>query len=379
MIQQFLTLIDYSEFSFFSSIKIFYIFEKNKNSMNQKNIIVFLLTFFLYQEIKSQSNFQDGYILISQSDTLFGKIDNKYYYENSQFCDFLNIKSDSIIRFYPNNIFGYRFTNGKYYVSKIIEFENKKELIFMEYLVHGLLDFYFYQDKMSNNHYYTAKDTLSLKELRYINEIRNIDGYQMNYTSKPYIGLLIYYTNDCQQMKDDIIGLNEPDHKNLIKFAKKYNDLICKDKKCIIYEKQIPRGIKFSISGGSTFIFPYASDLKQKIYPSYGINILFQQAQKRENFYLGIGFYNDGKMSSAVNLYRIPLSFNYLNIKQGLHPLISYEFDLNSLCTSQAFKIGMKYKIKSSSIFLLADIKTDLLVIPYAVSSYLGLMFDLRK
>jgi hypothetical protein len=231
--------------------------------------IGFLLFFSI---IIAQSDFRDGYIITTNLDTIFGLIDNKSYYENSHFCDFKNKDKDSIIRFYPDQLLGYRYIDGKYYISE--EINNQK--LFLEYLINGNLDIYFLQDSKGNNHYYASKDSTRLQELNYRTGIKNINGQDKYYESKQYIGPLSYLTNDCPGLKDDIYRLNEPNHKKLISFAEKYHSLTCGNDSCIIYEKEIPRKIILCLYGGSNIFFSNISELDRKIYPSAGFTLLFQ-------------------------------------------------------------------------------------------------------
>ncbi|WP_157754658.1 hypothetical protein [Salinivirga cyanobacteriivorans] len=40
-------------------------------------------------------------------------------------------------------------------------------MLFLEYLINGELDAYFYRDEYGDNHYYIEKDSLKLRELKY--------------------------------------------------------------------------------------------------------------------------------------------------------------------------------------------------------------------
>lgn len=343
--------------------------------MKRLLIIIFVSYAFMVQDANGQSDFQKGYIITQEYDTIIGEIDNRNYYSNSQFCDFRKIKTDSIIRYYPDNLTGYRFTDGKYYVSK----EVKDKRVFMEYLINGKLDVYYYQDEFGTDHFYASKDTSSIRELTYNKGIKVIDGEQMYYELKPYVWLLTYFTSDCPKIKEEILKLNEPNHNNLINFAQKYHNLTCLDDKCIIYEKKIPRKIKFRIEGGPNYFFSnVTADLARKLYPSYGFNVLFQQSNKNERLYLGIGVTREGKTDNVNNVIRIPLSINYIHPKQGFSPLLAYEFDLEYLGSLQALKIGMNYKIRKISLFINGAVQTIFFFEPYAVSANFGLMFDLR-
>lgn len=335
-------------------------------------VTIFILCVFTI--VKAQTDFQDGYIITSDFDTIYGKIDNRNYNYNAHYCDFKKINSDSIITYFPDQLFGYRFNNGKYYLSK--EFQNNK--IFMEFLINGNLDIYFYQDKQNKNHYYASKDTIRLQELKYEKGIKYIDGRDRFYESKEYVGILNFFTYDCPEIKNEIPKLNEPNHKNLIEFAKNYHSLTCENEECIIYAKEIPRKIKMSIYGGTNIFFPYYTNLERKVYPSFGVNLMFQQAQDRERLFLGIGFFSDGEADSSNNVYRLPLSLNYLNPRQGFSTIFAYQLDLNSLFLSEAIELGVKYQMKKISTFFVVDIKTVVFVIPYSTSVNIGFTYDFR-
>lgn len=347
-----------------------------------KSLILFFgLTVLSCQEIKAQSNFISGYILVTEQDTLFGEIDNKDYYSNSQFCDFRAMNSDSIIRYYPDKIYGYRFTNGKYYVSKNVDIDNKPVRLFLEYLVHGRLDIYFYLDDSQQSHYFAAKDSLPIEELKYSNKIEYVNGKLMQNESKGYVGLLTYYTFDCQSIVKEISKLDKLNKQKIIDFAEKYQKLTCQDEKCIIYEKRIPRKIKLIISGGVVGYFPNVDDSESSnaLMQAYGFDILFQQSEKSEKVYLGIGLHSPNKIGTEISSkVEIPFSVNYINPKMGLSPIISYVFDLGSGFAAQSLSFGLNYQKKKNSIFLTAGFKTFAIIKPLGASLNFGIIFDLR-
>ena len=326
--------------------------------------------------LKAQSNNQEGFIITLDFDTIYGKIENKSYFENSRICNFKYGTGDSVIRYTPTMIYGYHFTGGKFYISKSVD----SVKIFLEFLVHGEIDFYFYQDADGINHYYTSKDTLPVLELKYSEGITNIDGKEVFYKTERFRGPLIYYTRDYPEIRTKINEMDEPTHRNLIKFAEDYQALACKNNKCIVYEKPMKNKLKLSIYGGEVVYFHNNRYFNQstKIYPYIGVNFLVQQLQRRENFYMGLGFESTVNHSSKTD-YRIPVSFNYLSPKENFCPLFTYEFDIYRVFATQALKTGIKYQIKKISFILYADIKTIMFVIPMGTSIHGGLMYNLNN
>lgn len=345
-------------------------------------IIATFLFIFFPKVMNAQSEFMEGYVLTSPSDTLFGVIDNKSYNNNSQYCDFRNAGTDFVTRFYPDQIYGYRFKNGKYYISKLIKTENRQVRLFVEYLVHGKLDLYYFQDDRNLNHYFVSKDTLQPSELIDHKENLERNGAQLVQERRSYIGLLNYFTSDCEAIRNDIIKLNGLDHRRLISLAEKYHNLTCKDEKCIIYEKKLSRKLKFNVYGGSLFYLPAyteGSSLTKKAYPEYGFNILFQYTQRSEKIYLGLGLSRvKGFEGLLFNGFQVPFSINYMNPVMGLSPIVSYEFDVSSVAVIQTLKAGIKYQMKHTSVFLTGNMYTALVVKPFATSLNFGLNIDLR-
>jgi len=345
-----------------------------------KKIFIFsIFLFLILVDSNANNEFKIGYVITLQHDTIFGKIASTNYYDHSISCTFKNSKTNEITTYFPNQIVGYRFNDGKYYVSKEIVIDSVKTKVFMEYLINGKLDLFFRQDKKSENHYYAQKDTIGISELEFGKVIIHKDGSDWVIKNNKYVGLLSYLTYDCPDVKNDIPKMNEPDHKKLIKFAEKYQDKMCSDQACIIYEKKMPRKIKMQAYGGQSYGF-YTSDddlINSKYFSSFGFNILFQQTQRSENMYIGIGadFFS---FSNNFNFARIPLSINYLNSKMGFSPMCSYEIDLKTFCLLQDLNGGFKFQMKKLSLNLTASLRTALLIRPYSLGLNFGIMYDLR-
>ncbi len=60
------------------------------------NPIFFLLQLSLF----SQSNYVEGFVLKSQTDTLYGTIQNNAYYDNSEFCNYKDAQGNEFKFFF---------------------------------------------------------------------------------------------------------------------------------------------------------------------------------------------------------------------------------------------------------------------------------------
>lgn len=343
--------------------------------------VFFLITsLMLYNTVLAQVNLKDGYIIKTDFDTIFGQIASKDYFSNSQFCDFKSKGSENLIRYKPGEIFGYRFTNGKFYITQTIDIEGKKTTIFMEYLIKGNLNFYYFQEKNLTPHYFVSKENCPLQELKYSEGQGVVNGIDVAYEKKQYIGVLNYLTADCPQIAHEISMLNEPNQKKLIKFAEKYHNFTCTSGSCVVYEKKVPHKMYLMANAGiqSYFESPlFKENSIIGVFPAYGFAFMFQQSQRLENLYLGIGFSNFIHNDSIEPFYRIPLSINFQSSKLGFSPSFSYEFDLNRFAT-QSIKVGANYQTKKISIFMVAGLNTILIIDPYGVSLNFGLTYNIR-
>jgi hypothetical protein len=64
------------------------------------------------------------------------------------------------ITYVPNDIMGYRFIDGKYYISSEIEFQGDTVKAFLEYIIKGEISFYFIRIQESDHYYIQKKGVL---------------------------------------------------------------------------------------------------------------------------------------------------------------------------------------------------------------------------
>ena len=240
-------------------------------------ISVFIMLYIV--EVYGQTDFRQGYFINLENDTVFGLIDYRGDIRNSRLCVY---KKDSIsdpIRYKPGEIESYRFIESKFYISKTIKIKKEEKQIFVEYLVNGIADLFYYRD-IDSYHYLLETSNGQLLELT--NEEKTIyvegKGEARRKTNK-YIGLLKATFSDCMEMQSEIEKA-ELNHKSLINITKKYHDYVCEGEKCIIYEKKKVK-VKFKVapiiginicnlSFNPDYFFS-SFDFEKSIYPTIGI------------------------------------------------------------------------------------------------------------
>lgn len=197
-----------------------------------------LISVFLFclNGLKAQENFLPGYVITSKNDTLKGLINDLGYAKNSRSCNFKQNQDSEIKEYFPEDIKGYKFTDGSYYVSKKIRMNNQDQIVFLEFLVNGIADLYFLREEINTDHFFIEKSDDQLFELTNTQEFVNKDGQIYTREKKEYIGFFKIAFENCPKIYPLLDELSL-DKKSLINITKKYHDYVCDSAKCIIYEK----------------------------------------------------------------------------------------------------------------------------------------------
>lgn len=230
--------------------------------------------------LKAQTNFQPGYYITLESDTIYGEIDHRGEQRNSQVCTYRSEVDAEIISFTPGEIRAYRFEeNGRFYISKELSIKGETREVFLEFLVNGISNLYYYRGEGSGRYFIESEAGL-MTELSNNMIESEVDGVLYTRKSNLYVGQLKATFADCPsiQAKLDNAGFN---HKSLIKLTSEYHNYTCDGEECIIYAKALPRVL---ISGGaylgvlsSSLDFPsyegsaldFAADAAYKWYQDY--------------------------------------------------------------------------------------------------------------
>ena len=290
-------------------------------------LIILTITFFILStKLNAQTDFRNGYIVKNNDETIYGLIDYKGNKANSKKCVFKKDADSERQEFSPDEIKAYRFLDSKYYISKSIKLEDQETLLFVEYLINGTVDIFYYRDNLGE-HYLLDLGDNELYELKneekevYVNNTRLIEE------SKEYIGILKYSFNQSPTIskKVDNVSLN---HKSLIKIAHDYHKEMCADEVCIIYEKKLPKKIiKFgalvgvnamTISEISTFseklYYLGNSNYSTAIYPSLGMFFKINMPDAKERLYFQYeGTFNYSKLTTTNSYIEPFYKFNYIN------------------------------------------------------------------
>lgn len=205
--------------------------------MNRKVIFFALVLALLFNStaVLSQFDYRKGYIVKNNGDTIRGYIEYGNTRSNTYFCYFKTDSLNSAKQYSPNELTNVRIGDYRNYVSKDIKIGDSFQKLFLEFLVEGSLNLYFYTDLHGFHHYYAEKNNV-LYELTNEKQIQEIDGKKYNSYSNAYIGILKYLMQESPSAFSNAekTGFN---HKSLIKITADYHQDICDSVECIVYSK----------------------------------------------------------------------------------------------------------------------------------------------
>ena len=270
-----------------------------------KNLCLLLTTIFMsVPPILAQS--QLGYIIENNNDTIYGNIEFEGSIINSGQCKFISLTDNTPHIYYPGDIKAFRFNEGKYFISREIQVNDKMQTVFLEWLIKGKASILSYTP-MRSNRYFLLTESDSLIELS--NNTQNIERGTTSYNVKrhEYIGTLKVQFKDCPSIQEDIdkIALTS---KSLIKITKEYNDRTCPGENCLIFE-----------------------DKNRKVRFQAGLSLCHISSQ------LNLNNGTDAKISLS-NSMGVGLDINITNL-----PLLSPKFSLSS----QVMYYGILYRYES--------------------------------
>jgi len=291
-------------------------------------------------EVSGQIDMRTGFIILNNGDTISGEIDYRNdLYLGSQ-CAFRYSQNNEIVKYGPNDIQAYRFTDGRFFISKEVPFNEGSSKVFLEYLVNGKLNIYYLRDELKDR-YYFEKEGENIVELPYDEGIK-YDQKTNNpyfYRSVKHINLLTYYLQDAPELKSKINKLNKPDHINLIRLSESYQNVVCKDENCIVYERKLPF-LKLAIE--PVFgIVKYFNATKAEL--EYGGLLYIWMPRTNEWLYFKTGFlkqsvngesFDNIDINNKYELFsviRIPFQLQYIYPSGKIKPLFSIGYNFYSV------------------------------------------------
>lgn len=347
--------------------------------------IKFLLTVLLFSTpLIGQTGFRPGYIIKSDRDTLFGEINYQNEEQMCKICSFRMKDNTNAVNYSASEISGYRFIDGKYFVSKNVD----NKTVFLEFLIKGKVNIYYSTD-FKVDHYYIEKDSIGLIEMPYKEEYKIKGNNEVLVKSKKHIGLLTYYMQDAPNLQSEIQSIKTPDRKNLIALAKDYHKKVCNDYECIVFEdKPVLIKVNLEIFTGVTN-FPEFGNAGNPIYFTSGILAHIWIPSFNENCFLRTGLKrtfiklpSDISINTSASGFRIPLQIEYIFPAKLVQPKLAigctlypspfgtFNFPVTSMMIGTDIKFSKRYFLSvnydldfTSNYFIINGIGSNALII----------------
>lgn len=201
-------------------------------------------------QISAQRDFRPGFVILNNGDTVKGSIHYKAT-GTAVLCTFRAGPTFVPTDYNPYELAAFRFDDGKFFVSRMIESEPGPKKVFLEFLLKGKLNLYYMRD--GSDHYYIEKENGRLIELTEKEKIQIGAGGTQTVRPSQFEGKLRSVMADCPAIYPEInrTGLN---HSSLIRLGKDYHEMVCTTEQCIVFERQKkPFRISVGLLVGYTF------------------------------------------------------------------------------------------------------------------------------
>lgn len=344
----------------------------------KKITIPFLLLILIKLPLFSQSEFVPGYIQTTINDKVFGLIDYRGDKTNTMECRFKKTPDDTVHVFSPSEIYGYRFIDSKYYIPRQIKTNGVLKTIFMECLVEGTVNLYFYRD-IKGDHYLIGKQNLPITEISLPDDVIQVDEKGNKKSIRVNWNVLKFYLNDCPEIFIDVDQLSNTQHKTLIQLIKKYHDISCPNDVCLIYQKKMPKfrvdiqplvGYSNINTNGSIQLFTFDRYFEKYSF-QYGLLSNFWLPLRNERLFFktgiivsrvkGYDWWNGYSKPTVQHLIKMPLHLQYQFSKNNIVPFVSGGANICLGTTTILVIPGMSFGINAKiSNKMYASLSTDL-------------------
>lgn len=298
--------------------------------------------------LSAQTNFQPGYYISMQFDTIYGEIDNRGDQRNCHLCSFRPGAGMEAVFFNPGDIHAYRFSDGgKYYISKEVDINEEEQTVFLEFLVNGITKLYYYRGVGMNKYYLESAEGLFTELTNDWIEFEK-DGLRYGRYTNLFVGQMKASFGDCPEIQPRVEQAKFS-HKSLITLTSKYHDYVCDDRVCIIYEKAIP---VIRVSGGpyaglisSTLDFPefkgdFDADASYKWYHYYTFD-------RQTDYMFGLSFRftlpRVNEKLALLVLTEYTSSDFYSYVEDQTNPGLLTQMEAHARLTSLNWMTGLQY------------------------------------
>lgn len=303
---------------------------------------VFLSAFSL---LNGQKAFQPAYIIDLNGDTIHGLVENTGEIRNSQLCRFTDHEGSEAVEYLPGEISAYRFENGKYYESKLIQIEDEPEMVFAECLVKGLATLYYLRNE-GGEFYFIEKQESGMEALT--NEVKEVvvDGTKTYAPSNRYIRVLNALFSDCPEIQSSIDHVKF-NHRSLSSITSEYNAYVSEGGESIMYEQGAR--IKFRAGPFIGYAFNQLSMTGDELFEAFDFGNsnapVFGAVMEVSSTRLG----NHLSFQLGTEFSKSDFHTTY-EVASLIYPSVIYSYDVHLQALALKIYAGPKYNITNGRI-----------------------------
>lgn len=296
----------------------------------------------------AQNDWKPGYIIENSGDTIYGYIDNRDSRSSSKRCYFRKEESGEKKLFEPKDISGFRFINGKFFVSKTIESGDSTRKMFFEFILKGKADLFHYKD---DEDYFFIEKEGQMYRLMNTSENQEINGVKYELEKKEYLHVLTMLMQDANMQPE--ISNTTLSANSLINIAKKYHNRICPDEQCIVYEKKNNIHVRWGLHFGESI---NSVNFGDKWVSNYGISSFLGCRIKFENV---LDWAENVSFSTDITFHR----FSKYELHAINYNLITSHYDYSIEYNNQKYNYNNDARLN-------VDLKVIALKVPITVNYF---------
>jgi len=334
-------------------------------------VVLFSLEVFV---VNAQSDYRKGYVISKENDTMFGQIDYRGSSYLTHKCKFKKDLDNTKTVFVPADIYGFRFVDGKYYKSLVID----NERLFVEVLVEGNMNLYCITNTFGSR-FFVEKEDLGLKEVEYKSGTKYINGAEYSVNSKSYIGLLKVYTKDAPIVNAKVASIGEPDFTSLVTLVRDYNLEVSTKEACTVYQDLRPKlAVNVELNGGVLSVNGF-TNYDPAYRPQVSLFFNFALPRKNERLYIRTGFqytvlHSLVSDSLYYHYWRVPIQIAYATSRGKVRPHLAYGLSfMPNLSPCVVLSGGVSFRISKKIYFNLStdvEFLSEYLIVPQAYLSH---------
>ncbi|WP_176955938.1 outer membrane beta-barrel protein [Catalinimonas alkaloidigena] len=293
----------------------------------------------------AQANFQPGYVVGLEGDTVSGWIDYRNWSSNPTSISFKEDMAAAVVRYTPLDVSAFA-VEDEIYIGRVVHVDKSPyrledlpltpnrtvvlDTVFLLAEVRGPLSLYFLEDESTKLHYFIQKEGAPLEELIYF---RSMEGTRIKADTR-YKGQLAYVMSDCPTVRAKLANLAFR-RNNFAKVVQQYNrtcasgNVYVKARERMWIEPQLLVGAsasRLTFTGDGPTAYPFLTNVSYatSVKPTFGVGVtmIFPRGRRKIGLHADLlyqsaayeGEWEDYKSENDYTYYQTSFDLSYLKL-----------------------------------------------------------------